>query len=140
MFYLMAAIVLFTAVSMFSAGASRRISPNLATLILNVFSIVAPLTIIAFAKAKDITVSTKSGLVMAVMAGLSVGLFGFFINKSYAINKVGVVTPVIFGGTILLSTILSYFIFKESLKGLEIAGLALILLGIGLIVYTRSVA
>lgn len=140
MFYLIAAIVLFTAVSLFSAGASRRISPNLATLILNVFSIVAPLTIIAFAKAKDITVSTKSGLVMAVMAGLSVGLFGFFINKSYAINKVGVVTPVIFGGTILLSTILSYFIFKESLKGLEIAGLALILLGIGLIVYTRSVA
>lgn len=140
MIYLFLAIIFFTATALFSAAASRKINPFLATLILNIFSIATPMIFLAFNKTKDFDLSARTAVLFAALAGLSVGAYGLILNKSFTVNKVGVVIPIIFGGTIILSTILSYFIFKESLKAFEIAGLALILIGIGFIIYARSLA
>ncbi len=41
----------------------------------------------------------------------------------------------VFGGTILLTSVLSYFIFKETLRGFELAGLTFVLIGISFIIY-----
>lgn len=138
MIYLLIAIILFTTVSILSAAASRRTDSNLVSLIINVFSILGPAVVLApaFLTKKSVP-ANKYAIAMAVMAGLSVGLFAMAINKSYAVNKVGIVTPVIFGGTMLLSTLLSYFIFKETLKGFELIGLGLVLIGIIFIIYAR---
>lgn len=138
MIYLLIAILLFTAVSILSAAASRKTDSNLVSLIINVFSMLGPAIVLAPAFiAKKSIPSIKYALVMAALAGISVGLFSMTINKSYTVNKVGVVLPVIFGGTMLLSTVLSYFIFKETLKGFELVGLGLVLVGISFIIYAR---
>ncbi|MBW3568806.1 hypothetical protein KY385_01625 [Candidatus Parcubacteria bacterium] len=99
-----------------------------------------PLIILAPAFIKKSLTIDKPALIMTIIAGLCVGLFAMTVNKSFTLNKVGIVIPVVFGGTIMLTAVLSYFIFKETLKGFELAGLLLILAGLGFIIYARSVA
>jgi drug/metabolite transporter (DMT)-like permease len=62
------------------------------------------------------------------------------LNKSFSLNKVGIVTPVVFGGAIFLSTILSYFIFKEKITGIQGLGLAFLAIGFILIIYAKATA
>lgn len=140
MLYLFLAILLFTTLSLLSAAASRRTNSNLVTLIVNTFSVLMPLIILAPAFIKKSLTIDKPALIMTIIAGLCVGLFAMTVNKSFTLNKVGIVIPVVFGGTIMLTAVLSYFIFKETLKGFELAGLLLILAGLGFIIYARSVA
>ncbi len=77
---------------------------------------------------------------MAALGGTLVGLFTLAANKSFTQNKVGIITPVIFGGAILLSTILSYFLFKEKLTLIEGVGLTLVLVGLAFVIYARATA
>ena len=138
MIYLLFAVLLFTSITMLSAAASRKMDSNIFTLIVNIASVLLPAIIVAPYFGKKIVESNKSAIIMAVIAGLCVGAFAMTVNKSFTVNKVAIVTPVVFGGTILLTTILSYFIFKETIKGYEIVGLLLVLLGISFIVYARA--
>jgi hypothetical protein len=62
------------------------------------------------------------------------------LNKSYALNKVAIVVPIVFGGAIFLSTILSGFIFKEKIGFLQGVGLGFLGIGLILIIYARAVA
>ena len=76
---------------------------------------------------------------MAVLGGIVISLFVLALNKSFTQNKVGVVAPVVFGGAILISTVLSYFIFKEKIDGIETVGLVLVLAGLGFLIYARAI-
>jgi len=140
MLYLILAIFLFTTLSLLSAAASRRTDSNLVTLIVNIFSVLAPLIILAPAITKRSLSIDKPSIIMTIVAGLAVGFFAMTVNRSFTFNKVGIVIPVVFGGTILLTSVLSYFIFKETLRGFELAGLTFVLIGISFIIYARSVA
>ncbi len=75
---------------------------------------------------------------MAILSGLVVSLFVLALSKSFTQNKIGIVAPVVYGGTILLSTVLSYFVFKEKLSLSEGLGLALVLAGLAVIIYARA--
>lgn len=140
MIYLFWATLLFTIATLLTAAASRRADSTLVALIMQPFTIIAPLLALAPAIAKKSITIGKPALIMTIAAGLCIGLFAMTINKSYTVNKVGIVTPVIYGGVILLSTIFSYFLFKESLKGFELVGLILVFVGISFIIYARAVA
>lgn len=140
MLYLILAVLLFTTLSLLSAAASRRTNTNLVTLIVNIFSVIMPLLILAPAIAKKSLTIDKPAIIMTIIAGLCVGLFAMTVNRSFTVNKVGIVIPIVFGGTILLSTVLSYFIFKETIKGFELVGLLFVLSGIGFIIYARAIA
>lgn len=75
---------------------------------------------------------------MAVLGGVMVSIFALAFNKSLAENKVGIVTPVLYGGTIFMSTIISYFIFKEKISAVEGIGLVLVLIGLSVIIYAKA--
>lgn len=75
---------------------------------------------------------------MAIAAGLSIGLYGLVINKAFTVNKLGVVTPAVFGGAIVLTTLAGYLLFKEKLNTIEVIGLIFVLIGFCLIVYARA--
>ena len=77
---------------------------------------------------------------MAALSGIVVSLFVLAINKSLTQNKVSIVAPVIYGETILITTILSYFIFKEKLTVLEGSGLFFVLAGFAIIIFARATA
>lgn len=140
MFYLVFATLMLSAVLIFSTAASRRADTNLVTLIINIVSVLIPFIIVGLAFSKKTVSVQMPAIAFAIACGLCLGLYGMMINKSLSLVKVGVVVPTIFGGAILISTILSYFFFKESLKGFELAGLFLILAGLGTLIYARAVA
>lgn len=140
MLYLFLAILLFTLATLLSAGASRRADFGFVSLIVQTFAVIVPLLLIGPKFVGKIQDVNKLALLLAALAGLAIGFYALTFNKSLSIDKVGVVVPVIYGGTILLATLLSYFIFKETLKGLELVGLLLILVGLGFMIYARSVA
>jgi multidrug transporter EmrE-like cation transporter len=90
-----------------------------------------------FLNKKNVT-SHKYGIVMAIIAGLAIALFSMALTKSYSLNKVGIVAPIVFGGAIVLSTLFSIIIFKDKTSSIELTGLAVVAVGIALIIYARA--
>lgn len=138
--YILLSSALFTAVILIATTASRNANTNLVSLITEAASVIAPLILVAPSLAKKQVQGSKYGLWMAVLAGLFVGLYVLTFNKALSENKVGVVVPVIYGGGIFFSTVLSYFIYKEKVSIAEGIGLALVLAGLLVIIYARAVA
>jgi multidrug transporter EmrE-like cation transporter len=138
MIYLVLALLLYTAAILIGAVASRNANTNLVSAITNLISIIIPVIVAAPLLAKKNLTHQKYGLVMAAIGGIVVSLFVLALNKSFTQNKIGIVTPVVFGGAILLSTSLSYFIFKEKVSGVEGVGLALMLGGLIVLLYARA--
>jgi multidrug transporter EmrE-like cation transporter len=81
--------------------------------------------------------SFKIGILSAALAGGLIAIFVIFLNRAYATEKIAIITPVVFGGSILLSSILSFFIYKERIAPLQLLGLSLVLAGIALIIISK---
>lgn len=78
--------------------------------------------------------STKTGLVLAAVAGLGVGLaeiLTFVVFQRGVPSSVG--TPVIVGGSVLLTAVLGLVILRESLTIAQVGGLICIVVGIALL-------
>jgi len=77
---------------------------------------------------------SEKGLGLSVAAGLGVGLaeiLTFVVFKRGVPSSVG--TPVIVGGSVLLTALLGLFLLKETLSWPQAAGLVLIVAGIALL-------
>ena len=133
------AMILYAAGILIGASAARNANTNLVSAINNLFAVFIPLIIVIPALSKKTFTSQKYGVLMAVLGGIVISLFVLALNKSFTQNKVGVVAPVVFGGAILISTVLSYFIFKEKIDGIETVGLVLVLAGLGFLIYARAI-
>ena len=82
---------------------------------------------------QPLPLSTK-GLGLAALAGLGVGLaeiLTFIVFQRGVPASVG--TPVIVGGSVLLTALLGMLLLREVLSGAQVAGLVLIVAGIGLL-------
>jgi multidrug transporter EmrE-like cation transporter len=139
MIYIIAALILYTTAILLGTAASRNADTNLVSLITNSFSVLIPLAIVLPHISKKALSSHKFGVTVAILGGIVVGLFVMALNKSFSENKVGIVTPIVFGGAILLSSVLSIFIFKEKVTLLEGTGLSLVLIGLSIVIYARAV-
>jgi drug/metabolite transporter (DMT)-like permease len=140
MVYLFLAIIFYTGLILVSTSASRNANTNLVAAVNNIVSAIIPLIVVIPSLSKKTFTQHKYGVWMAVLAGLLVGLFSLVLTKSFSQNKVGIVAPVVYGGTILLSTIGSYFIYKERISVTEGIGLALVLAGLAVVIYARAIA
>lgn len=138
MIYLILATLLLTILTIFAASASRNLNTNIVTAIVHTSAVFVPLMVALPAIVKKEYTNHKFGIMMAIAAGISVGLYGLAINKAFTVNKLGVVTPAVFGGAILLTTLAGYFLFKEKLNNIELLGLVFVLAGFCLIAYARS--
>lgn len=139
MIYLILALLLFTALNLVAAAASRNANTNLVSFLTAIGSLVIPFIVVLPALARQTFQSQKFGVWMALLTGLLVGLYALAVNKSFTQNKIVIITPVVFGGAILLTTIFSYFIFKEKISPLEGIGLMLVLIGLAVIIYARAI-
>ena len=136
MLYIFLALIFYTSIILIGTFASRLANTNLVSAIVSIFSAIIP-TIVAIPLLNKATIENQRlGVMAAVISGLIVGLFTLVFNKSLAVNKVGIVAPIIFGGSIFLSTILSYFIFREKVSLAH--GIGLGFLGIGFLIITYA--
>lgn len=132
-------MVLYAVGIIFGVAASRNANTNIAAAITNIVSAAVPIIVVIPHIAKKGLTSSKQGIIFAILGGISIAFFVMAINKAYAVNKVGIVAPIVFGGAIFLSTVLSIFIFKEKVSLLQLAGLMFLALGFGVITYARAV-
>ncbi len=139
MIYIFLGLVFYTSLLLIGTFASRMANTNLVSAIVSIFSAIIP-TLVAIPLLNKATIENQRiGVMAAIVAGLIVGLFILVLNKSLAVNKVGIVIPIIFGGSIFLSTILSYFIFKEKVNLMHGIGLGFLGIGILIITYVKFV-
>jgi len=136
MIFIIAALLLYTATTLLGAYASRHADSNLITAIMNIMSAVLPIALIIPYVSKINVHDSKYGIITAIFAGASIALFTLAINKSYSVNKVGIVAPIVFGGAIFLSTLISTVLFKEKVSLIQ--GFGLTFLGIGFIIITYA--
>ncbi|MDP4011943.1 MAG: hypothetical protein Q8P72_07030 [Candidatus Roizmanbacteria bacterium] len=137
MMYIIAALLLYTATIILGAYASRNADSGLVTAIMNTMSAILPIAIIAPYLSKMNVQNSKYGIIAAIIAGAVIALFTLSLNKSFTVNKVGIVTPIVFGGAIFLSTIISAIIFKEKVSLLQGFGLAFLGFGFIIVTYAR---
>jgi drug/metabolite transporter (DMT)-like permease len=136
MIYVFLALLTYSVAMMFATYANRHANVSWVSLIVNAISISAPLILLLAAKEGD-KVSTKSGILAAIAGGLLISVFTLLLGKSYELNNVAVVGPIVFGGSIVLTSVASYFIFKEKIVPLQAAGLLFVVIGLGLVVFSR---
>ncbi len=126
MVYIFIALIAYTFALLFITAASRNINTNVATSIVNTISAIMPVLLVIPLISKKVITDGRFGIIMAVLGGISIAIFGMALAKSFSLNKVGVVAPIVFGGAILLSTVLSALIFKEKITMVEGLGLAVL--------------
>jgi len=137
MIYAILAMLFYSIALLFITAASRHANTNIVTAIVNSFSAAIPIIIATSLVSKKVVTGHKFGLIMAVCGGLAIALFGLALTKAFTQNKVGIVTPIVFGGAIFISTLTSLFIFKEKTSPLQVLGLLLVGVGLITIVYAR---
>lgn len=139
MVFIILALLSYTALTLFSVAASRSMNEYLVALIEVVMSLVFPVVILVQLLSKRHVEVNKYGVIMACLAGIMIGLFTVFMVKALAVNKVGIVAPVVLGGSIFLTTIMSYFIFKEKVSALQFCGLLFMGIGLIVLIYSRAI-
>ncbi len=110
---------------------------NLVAALINIVSAIIP-TIVAIPLLNKANIQNQRiGFIAALVAGILIALFSLALTKSYSQNKVAVVAPIVFGGSIFLSAILSYFFFKEKITLFQGVGLAFLAIGLIFVTYAR---
>ena len=122
MLYIILALLFYTAAIMLGTIASRNTNSNIVTAIMNAISAILPTMVILPIVNKKLILDGKLGIIMAILGGIAITFFTLSINKSYQVNKVAIVAPMVFGGAIFLSAILSAIFFKEKISPIRIIG------------------
>ncbi|HEY6736157.1 MAG TPA: EamA family transporter [Candidatus Saccharimonadia bacterium] len=140
MFYIFAALVCYSLAILFGAYASRHAGAAVVSTISNVVSVAATAAFAVAELAKSTVHNERWGLAAAAAGGVAIGLFTLALNRSFATDKVAIVAPVVFGGSIFLSAFLSYLFFRERISPIQGAGLLFLAVGLSLIIYAKATA
>lgn len=138
MLFIIIAAVFYAIAILLLAVASRHLNTNLSVGIVNLVSALIPLAVAIPIMSRKTIADNKFGVMIAILGGACIAIFGMAMAKSYTLNKVAIVSPIVFGGAILLSTVLSYFFLKEKISGMQGIGLVVLLAGLAIIVYARA--
>ena len=117
-----------------------------ATLCLQIFALIVTsiFSVYLFSKGERIFVLTSKTYLYAIFAGISIGFaeIGYFYlfnsaNPNGPLNA-NTAIPVILGGTILITMIFSFYIFRESYNYQKILGTLFIIIGIYLVLIKNN--
>jgi len=137
MVYIFLALISYSTAIIVGTYASRAVYTNVVAALMNIISAIIP-TVAAIPFLGKVNIQNQRlGLLAAIAGGVLIALFSLALTKSYSQNKVAIVIPIIFGGSIVLSAILSYFFFKEKITLFQGTGLILMVIGLIIITYAR---
>jgi uncharacterized membrane protein len=110
-----------------------HLNSNLFGTAVNFLATLAPLGLYALVSQQRHTPagSTKTGLIWALIGGICIGLFTIAIAYVFSVGEnVSFVTPLIYGGAVLIASLVGILFFKEKVSSLQLIGLLLIVAGI----------
>lgn len=140
MIYIIVAMLFYTAALICITLASRKIDGAIVTGIGNTLSAIIPLVVAIPLLNKNLVANQRGAIFYAVLAGIFIAIFGIALSRSFAVNKVAIVSPIVFGGAIFLTTIISAVFLKEKIGLIQGIGLALMFVGLSFVIYSRAVA
>ena len=134
------AIVFYTLFDVFASKASNGIDANLSSVIFNGLGAALPLAIYGFLKFKGskLVQTTSPGVLYSVLAGVSIAIFSILLIKIFERGGLAYVMPLIYGGAVILASLVGWLLFKEAVSALQLVGIAAVALGIALIVIAKA--
>ncbi len=138
MIYVFFALITYSAAILIATYANRNANVSLVTLIVNVISIIVPAILVVTRWSSATKSNSRAGLVAAIVGGVVISVFTLSLGKAYEQNNVAVVAPIIFGGSIAITSIASIFLFKEKIELLQGIGLVVVCIGLGIIVFAKA--
>ena len=134
------ATLFYTLFEVFTSRAGNKIDANLSSIIFNGLGAIIPLGIyifLKFVKGTQFITVTVSGIVYSIFAGVAVALFSILLIKIFERGGLTYAVPFIYGGSIVLASIIGWLLFKESVSGLQAAGILIIVIGIALVAIAK---
>lgn len=122
--------------------ASLQMNSVLAGAIVNAVGAILPFGAYWLTRGNSNDASSRA-VYLALLAGVAIAVFTLSLTKVFAMGgNLSYVTPLVYGGTIVITSVIGYGIFKEKIVPLQLAGIALVAAGIGCIMFakTRGVA
>ena len=111
---------------------------NLVAAIINALGTFVPLGLFFLSGATLDGDNNARGIAWAVAGGVGVAVFIMALAQIFSIGgNVGFVTPMVYGGSIGLATIITWLVYREQISLWHFAGLLLVSSGIACIVYAR---
>jgi uncharacterized membrane protein len=133
------ATVFYTLYDVFASKASSGIDPNASSVIFNGIGALIPLFLYACLKARKgmSMATTKSGIVYSILAGVAIAIFSILFVKIFQKGNLSYVVPLIYGGTIVLASLIGIVLFHDKFNLLQGVGIAVITIGVILIVVAK---
>lgn len=125
----------------FSAKAGGKIDGGLVPIIVNVVAVIVPLIVLAskLANKGHLLPTQRSGLIFAALAGFGIAIFAIAFHKIFQYGgNLSYISPVIFGGAIGMSAVMSLIFLKESITFYHAAGIFMIVAGMVLIAVAKA--
>jgi uncharacterized membrane protein len=134
------ATVSYTLFDLFAALAGNKIDSNISATIFNGIGTVFPIAtylIVRFHQQSKIITSSKFGILYSIFAGISIAIFSILLIKIYEKGGLSYVVPLIYGGSIVLASIIGILFLKEQTSIMQIIGIIVVAVGISLIVISK---
>jgi len=133
------ASILYSLLLIFASRASGKIDPYWSSTIFGVASTIVPFIFWVFARQAHKTplTTTSAGVAYSIAAGAAAGLFTALLVKIFEKGAVSYAAPAIYGTAIAVTALVGWFFFKETITGLQLAGIAVTLLGVSIIVFSK---
>ena len=135
---LLLGVILYTAFGIFTSRAGGKLNDNLVAVLSNAIGVILPLIVYFLFKQKQHMAPTKAGIMYSLFAGICIAAFSVLMVNLYSrAENVSFVMPVIYGGTIVLGSLIGLFFFKEHITIMGLVGLGFVSVGVGLLVFAR---
>lgn len=134
------AVVSYTAFALLASRTAGKIDSLLTAGIVNFVGAAVPLVLWVLLRARDPSSlpATPQGLILSLLAGAAISAFGVFLMKAFENGAASYVIPLVYGGTIALSSLVAWAVFREEMSIPQTAGILLILCGLAIIVFARA--
>lgn len=141
LFLVLLAAILYAVYDIFVSKGAGKINDYLSATIFNGIGMILPLLIVAFMWGNHQDVQAdKSGIWWNVLAGIAIAAFSVVFVKIFAMGgNLSFVIPVIYGGAIIMTSIVGWVMFKEPFSIMALLGIILTTAGITMLSLAKSV-
>jgi drug/metabolite transporter (DMT)-like permease len=132
------AAILYGIFGVLLARASLKINSSLVVVISNAIGTVLPLIVYALASAKRQMPMSRDGILLSIIAGVLIAVFSILLTYIFSrAENLSFVMPAIYGGAIVVGVLVGIVFYREQLSMPGIVGVLFIVVGIGLIIWSR---
>ncbi|HZM63809.1 MAG TPA: EamA family transporter [Candidatus Saccharimonadales bacterium] len=140
MVYIFLALIPYVVFVLANRYASQRIDVAMVVAIVNIVATIVLVGLVAVKSGKPTAEHLNTHMmsyIAAAIGGLGIAAYSFFLAKAFAMTNVAIVLPLVLGGIIVLGSLAAYVVFREKINVLQLAGLVVVVIGMGIIVFAK---